>query len=259
MGLEDLLRGYTWLHYSRKLKDRIVLGRSAGYFTLEDAKARNMRLITGKEGGVEEEAVVCFYLLIDESDGVIADARFQAYGHTALIGAADSLCALAIGKNYVQAERISFDLLEQELKGKNTPEPFPPEAVPYVHLALSALSAACEECYDIPVTEEYMASPLPLSEISGEGYPGWEHLAFKEKLSVIEKVLDEDIRPYIAMDAGGIQVIGFENNVVKISYQGTCTSCYSATGATLSAIQQLLRAKISPELSVEPDLENLEF
>lgn len=258
MSLEELTFGYTWAGYSKKLKEKITLGRSAGFFSLEDAKERNMRLATGKEGGVEEEALVCFYLLVDETDGVIADAKFQAYGHTALIGAADTLCQLAIGKTYTQAARFSFDLLEQELKDRQKAEPFPNETVPYVHLALSALSAACDECMDIPVSDEFV-SPLPPTDFTGEGYPGFEGLSFKEKLAIIEKVLDEDIRPYIAMDAGGIEVIGFENNVVKISYQGSCTSCYSATGATLSAIQQLLQAKVSQELTVEPDLENLEF
>ncbi|HSX04708.1 MAG TPA: NifU family protein, partial [Rhabdochlamydiaceae bacterium] len=75
-----------------------------------------------------------------------------------------------------------------------------------------------------------------------------------QKLSVIKEVVAKEIQPYIELDAGGVEVLKIENNQVHIAYSGSCTSCYSATGATLEAIQQLLRAKVYPELTVIPDM-----
>jgi NifU-like protein len=72
---------------------------------------------------------------------------------------------------------------------------------------------------------------------------------------LLEEIIARDIRPYIELDAGGIQVIDLTTeNEVLIAYQGSCTSCFSATGTTLSYIQQVLRAKVHPSLVVVPDL-----
>lgn len=72
---------------------------------------------------------------------------------------------------------------------------------------------------------------------------------------VIEEVMKEEIRPYIELDGGGVEVINLLNNrEVIIAYEGSCTSCFSSTGATLSYIQQTLRAKVHPELIVIPNI-----
>lgn len=258
MSLEDLLQGYTWLSYGKKLKNRITKARYSGVIHEDYVKNRKMRLVRGKEGAIEEEAIVEFYLVVDEEDGLIVDAKFLAYGHSSIIAAADVACELVMGKVYLQASRITTDLLDAETKDRKQSEAFPQETYPFLNKVLGALDKACEKCTDIPVNEEYY-SPLPSSEVTGDGYPGFEKLSFKERLGIIEKVLDDEIRPYIAMDGGGIQITSYEGNKLIVSYQGACTSCYSATGATLSAIQQLLKAKVDSNLMVEPDLEGLNF
>jgi NifU-like protein len=86
-------------------------------------------------------------------------------------------------------------------------------------------------------------------------YPGWKELPTKEKIALIEEIIDKEIRPYIELDAGGIQILNLiDEKELIIAYQGACTSCHSATGATLNAIAQILQARIDPELIVTPDL-----
>ena len=64
------------------------------------------------------------------------------------------------------------------------------------------------------------------------------------------------MRPYIALDAGGVEVLNLvDDHQVLIAYQGSCTSCYSAVGTTLSYIQQVLRNKVHPSLVVVPDID----
>ena len=62
-----------------------------------------MRLAHGQEGAIADGNLVHFYWLIDPDDGIIVDARFQVYGQSALIGAAETACELVVGKNYDQA------------------------------------------------------------------------------------------------------------------------------------------------------------
>ncbi len=101
-------------------------------------------------------------------------------------------------------------------------------------------------------------TPVPTGpgEIVEGGYPGWEELPLKKKIAVIEEVLNQDVRPYIALDAGGVEVLNLLNDKeVVIAYQGACTSCYSSVGTTLSYIQQVLRNKVHPSLSVTPNVD----
>ena len=72
--------------------------------------------------------------------------------------------------------------------------------------------------------------------------------------------MKEEVQPYIELDAGGIEVPELKNGQeVVIAYQGACTTCPSSTGATLNAIQEILRARVHPSLTVKPDLSLLSF
>lgn len=72
----------------------------------------------------------------------------------------------------------------------------------------------------------------------------------KEKEKIIEALMDEIIRPALANDGGGLEVIKVEGNEVKIKYQGACGSCPSSTGGTLVAIQRALQGYLDPSLVV---------
>ncbi len=59
------------------------------------------------------------------------------------------------------------------------------------------------------------------------------------------------MRPYLASDGGGLQVLGINGYTVKIRYQGACGSCPTSISGTLAAIEGLLRRDINPQLEVE--------
>ena len=83
--------------------------------------------------------------------------------------------------------------------------------------------------------------------IDREAFP---HLPNDEKESIIESLMDEIIRPALANDGGGLEVIKVENNNVVIKYQGACGSCPSSTGGTLAAIERALKGYCDPNLEV---------
>ena len=259
MSLQTLTQSFPWARYSRKLNMKIERPRCVGFFTKVQSEERGMRLAAASEGSLENGNLINMYWLVDPDDGIIVDARFQVYGQSALIGAAEVACELMIGKNYDQARRISTDLIDTQVRDRADVAAFPKETSPHLNLVLEVIDKAEEVCMDIPLAMNYVAPPMPhnLNEIVEGGYPGWENLSKIQKIALIEEVIARDIRPYIELDAGGVQVLDFINdNEVHIAYQGSCTSCFSATGTTLSYIQQILRGKIHPSLTVIPDLSN---
>lgn len=256
MSLSALTQSFPWGRYSKKLTDKILRPRNGGYFTREDADARGMRLAVGFEGSIPDGNGVQLYWLVDPDDGVIVDVKFQVMGQSALIGAAEAAAELLVGKNYDQASRLTSELIDRSVRDKSEIPAFPWETSEHLNLVLGAIDHAASLCSDIPVAASYVAPPAPIGgeKIPG-GYPGWESLTMQDQQKIIEDLLDQEVRPYIALDGGGIQVVKWEvGNQLTIAYQGNCTSCLSSVGATLSYIQQTLRNKLSERISVIPSM-----
>ena len=63
----------------------------------------------------------------------------------------------------------------------------------------------------------------------------------------IREILDNEIRPAVAMDGGDITFEKFENGVVYLYLQGSCSGCPSSTATLKVGIETRLRAAI-PEV-----------
>lgn len=72
----------------------------------------------------------------------------------------------------------------------------------------------------------------------------------EEMLGRINAVLDERIRPGLAGDGGGLQVLSLQDRRLTIRYQGACGSCPSSIAGTLMAIEQFLKQDVDPDLEV---------
>lgn len=249
-GIENTSQIYIPSPIFKKLREKIHHLRFCGSFTSEEAEKKGMRLITGQEEGI------AFHWLVDPTDGVIADVKFQAFGPSVLLGAAEIASELIIRKNYSQASRISADLIDQHARDKKEIPSFPKEAHPFLNQVVSAIDTCVQQCQDIPCPSfDYETTPIEWdSSENPNGIPGWEEFPKEKKMHLIEEVIDKEIRPYVELDAGGVKVLDLkENQELLISYQGSCTTCHSATGSTLTAIQQILRARLHPMLTVIPE------
>ena len=71
------------------------------------------------------------------------------------------------------------------------------------------------------------------------------------EIKKIEEILNETIRPHIKRDGGDISIISFEDNVLKINYEGACLGCPMAKKGTLQAIEMVLKEKYNPDIRVE--------
>lgn len=69
------------------------------------------------------------------------------------------------------------------------------------------------------------------------------------RLVEINKMLDEQVRPYLLADGGGLKVLGLDGNRLKVHYQGACGTCPTATSGTLYAIESMVK-RVDPEIQV---------
>ena len=67
----------------------------------------------------------------------------------------------------------------------------------------------------------------------------------------IIKILDEKIRPAVSRDGGDIKFKSFEDGVVKVQLQGSCSGCPSSTLTLKQGVQNLLKHYIREVKEVE--------
>jgi Fe-S cluster biogenesis protein NfuA len=87
-----------------------------------------------------------------------------------------------------------------------------------------------------PVMAEETA---PAAAASGE--------ADSELVVQIKELLDTRVRPAVAQDGGDITFHGFEDGIVYLHMQGSCSGCPSSTATLKAGIENMLRHYI-PEV-----------
>jgi NifU-like protein len=87
------------------------------------------------------------------------------------------------------------------------------------------------------------------TEISSVGQQ--KPLTNVQKIALIQKVLDEEVRPVLIADGGDVELYDIEGDKVKVKLQGACGSCSSSTATLKIAIEARLRDRISKDIIVE--------
>tara|TARA_B100000963_G_scaffold361805_1_gene399791 strand:- start:10500 stop:11051 length:552 start_codon:yes stop_codon:yes gene_type:complete len=72
-----------------------------------------------------------------------------------------------------------------------------------------------------------------------------------EVVKKIVEVLDTKIRPAVARDGGDIKFKSFEDGVVKVELQGSCSGCPSSLMTLKQGVQNLLKHYVKEVNSVE--------
>ena len=72
-----------------------------------------------------------------------------------------------------------------------------------------------------------------------------------ETVNKIIEVLDTKIRPAVARDGGDIKFKSFENGIVKVQLQGSCSGCPSSLMTLKQGVQNLLKHYVKEVNSVE--------
>ena len=71
----------------------------------------------------------------------------------------------------------------------------------------------------------------------------------EELVPAVEKSL-EKIKPMLALDGGGLTLLGVKNGKVYVQLQGACHGCASSSQTLKYGVERQLRIDIHPEIEV---------
>ena len=75
---------------------------------------------------------------------------------------------------------------------------------------------------------------------------------FTDDVSIrIEEVLNEKIRPAVAMDGGDIRLKSFKNGVAEVMLKGACAGCPSSTITLKHGVERMIKHYVPEVISVE--------
>jgi Fe-S cluster biogenesis protein NfuA len=99
---------------------------------------------------------------------------------------------------------------------------------------------------------DFFASGVPvINEQSTDGQAAADEEEDDETVAMIKELLETRIRPTVQEDGGDIRFVAFENGVVKLKLQGSCTSCPSSIVTLKSGVENMLQFYVPEVLRVE--------
>ncbi len=245
-----MIKTYFWARFSSKLKKSLRSLKHSGALTATPG----VKLINGSSKCYMRGSSLAIYWLVNEESLEITNASHITLGGPALMAAAEALCSLSIGKKVAQAITLSADDLDAHFRSRSDKMAFPEESSTDLNVVIDTLDALRDKCgEEFSALSSTLNRAAPMEKDSAKEYPGWGALTKEEKIAVIEEALDKEVRPYVSMDGGGVEIIELEEgDRLIIAYQGACAFCFAATGATLSYIQQTLNKNVSSSIVVVP-------
>ncbi len=105
------------------------------------------------------------------------------------------------------------------------------------------------------VRREINVEKLQNAAEGGSDMP-FEQMTLVQKIKAVDAVIDEDIRQFLIMDGGNMEIIDIKDADghidIYIRYLGACSGCASSSTGTLYAIESSLKTKLSDKIRVLP-------
>ncbi len=100
---------------------------------------------------------------------------------------------------------------------------------------------------------EHLSMGAPIIEPSAEPATTETTAEDDDEITLqIKELLDERVRPMVAMDGGDIVFDRFEDGIVFLRMQGACSGCPSSTATLKMGIENMLRHYIPEVMEVRP-------
>ncbi|PLX42084.1 MAG: Fe-S cluster assembly protein NifU [Deltaproteobacteria bacterium] len=106
----------------------------------------------------------------------------------------------------------------------------------------------CERC--IPDIEKILAEELGAKANTSGPATSNKPLTNLERIQLIQKVIDEELRPALQADGGDLDLIDVEGKKVIVSLRGACSNCPSAQITLKDGVEGRLREMVDPEIEV---------
>ena len=228
--------------FSAKALARLRDLRYVGEFSDDQAKLRGLTLIDTTHGAEHATDHIRLMLLVD-AGGIVRDVRYRTLAVGAQLAAYDQMAELCLGCALDDAATITPAKVDAALRD----DPATP--------ALTLGDERDRPYYVLVKAGERLhgtsATP-PSAPVAGtaQALP-WIDIGLFEKVRRIEAVLDQHVRPALASDGGGIDLVDLKADELYVQYHGACGSCSSSIGGTLQFVQDSLNNYLATTLTVK--------
>ncbi len=231
---------------SAKAISRLGVLRHFGELTDADASHKNLTLVTTDHGAAQAPEHISVSLLVDNA-GIIRDGRFRSPAKDGLKAAYDLMIEQAIGRTLEDASRFTPRQADTQLRD--------PDGSPVLELVATNHPDADHPFYVLRKALERhqgtkgQAEEAVVTAGTAAALP-WSEVGLFEKVRRIESVLDTHVRPALASDGGGIDLVDLKDDELIVQYHGACGSCSSSVGGTLNFIQDSLNNHLNTQLTI---------
>ncbi|MBE9205830.1 Fe-S cluster assembly protein NifU [Nostoc sp. LEGE 06077] len=104
---------------------------------------------------------------------------------------------------------------------------------------------------ELATTSKNSNNDIKTTQILNSGQIATKPLTNVQKIALIQKVLDEEVRPVLIADGGDVELYDIDGNTVQVILKGACGSCSSSTATLKIAIESRLRDRISKDIVVQ--------
>ncbi len=268
--------------YTEKVKDHFENPRNVGEVENPDG--------VGEVGSLACGDALRLTFKLGE-DKRIQEARFQTFGCASAIASSSALTEIIKGLTLEEAERVTNQDIAGYLGGlpekKMHCSVMGREALQAAIANYRGLRAPHEEsdvvCQCFGVTRKEIEEAVRLNRLNsveqvtnytkagggcgscheeierliasvGAEAPGAakpQKLSNIQKMKLIEKTLEREIKPALQADGGDIELVDIEGDKVLVALRGTCAACAAAPVTLKQYVEQKLRELVAPEITVE--------
>lgn len=110
---------------------------------------------------------------------------------------------------------------------------------------------ACGECHskiEQLIKKVELESSTKESRVNGKKEGKLTNI---EKIGLIQKIIDSEIRPLLQKDGGDLELVDIEGDIVFIRLAGACATCVAANYTMKQFVEQKLKNQVSPNLTVK--------
>jgi NifU-like protein len=106
----------------------------------------------------------------------------------------------------------------------------------------------CERC--LPDLQRILSEVLGAREEKSKVPAAPKRLTNLQRIQLVQKVIDEEIRPNLQADGGDLEIVDVDGTTVYVSLRGTCTHCPSAQITLKDGVEGRLKELVDPEIRV---------
>ncbi|MEG6551544.1 Fe-S cluster assembly protein NifU [Desulfocurvibacter africanus] len=204
--------------------------------TVEEARALTNKDIAGFLGGLPKEKMHCSVMGQEALEAALKNYWGEKY--VAPTGEGELICH-CFG---VTDEQIRRAIRENDLKTAEEVTQF------------TKAGGGCGECIlDIErLLMEVRGEQAPaegVAPVVEEKKP--KRLTNIQRMQLVSKVIDEEIRPSLKKDGGDIELIDIDGLNVVVSLRGACVGCPSAQLTLKQLVERRLRETVEPDIVIQ--------